>query len=63
MPTIPMPNSRLSGAFLDAGDPDEYGVTVTHNRNDEATNKRYPYCDDTSFYCGDGSICNQEEWL
>jgi len=62
MTTIPIPNSRLSGSFFDAGDPDEYGVTLTHNRNDDATNKRYPYCDDT-FSCGDGSICNQEEWL
>ncbi|OPZ47238.1 MAG: hypothetical protein BWY95_01604 [Bacteroidetes bacterium ADurb.BinA104] len=61
MSTPTIPNQRLTGAWSDAGDPDEYGGTVTPNRSDPPMKSRYPYCYD-DVYCGDGSFCNQPEW-
>jgi hypothetical protein len=52
----------LTGAWIDSGDPDEYGDTVTFNRTDPPMKNRYPYCCDDA-HCGDGSFCNEPEWL
>ena len=55
VPTLP--NQRLPGAWIDSGDPNEYGVTVLPDYTDAPMNARHHYCGKADIACSVDIFC------